>query len=150
MKINKKSIVEATEKLESKSDRLARELSKAWNLQRKMKWLCLLSILTTGLAISQIFSYLLEGSRQFVLAPFDNLILRVCFILIITLIGMKDLNQVLINMQVKVTGAMMPPGESRWAMDLYFVRMAVELLAMYTICFMIVTTPKDDDESVVD
>lgn len=115
-----------------------------------MKWLCFLSIITTGLAISQICGYLLEGNRQFVLAPFDNLLLRFCFILIIILIGMKDMNQVLINMQVKITGAMMPPGESRWAMDLYFLRMAVELLAMYTICFMIVTTPKDDAESVVD
>lgn len=115
-----------------------------------MKWLCVLSLLTTGLAISQIFAYLLEGTRQFALAPFDNLVLRLCFIGVIILVGIKDLNQVVINMQVKVTGAMMHPQQSRFAMDLYFVRMAVELLAMYTICFMIVTTPKDETETVID
>lgn len=63
---------------------------------------------------------------------------------------MKDMNQILINMQIKLTGAMMEPEYSRGAMFTYFIRMGCELLAMFTICFMIVTTPKDDDESVVD
>ena len=149
-KINRKSLVEATNKLEGRSEKLARELSKAWNLKRKLNWLCLLSILTTSLALTQILNFIMEGGRQFVLATFENLILRICFIGVIILVGMKDMNQVLINMQVKITGAMMAPQDSRFAMDLYFIRMVIELLAMYTICYMIVTTPKHEYESVID
>lgn len=53
-------------------------------------------------------------------------------------------------MQVRMTGAMNKPKHSRWAMFEYLYRMVIDILAQVTICFMIVTTPKDSDESVVD
>lgn len=53
-------------------------------------------------------------------------------------------------MQVRMTGAMNKPKDSRWAMFEYTYRMVIDILAQVTICFMIVTTPKDDYESVVD
>lgn len=65
------------------------------------------------------------------------------------LIGVKDINQVLINMQVRITGAMNLPENSRWAMVEYFIRMTQDILAQITICFMVVTTPKGEDEDVV-
>ena len=150
IKINRSSIASITESLGETDELRARELAKAWNLKRSINMLCILSIVTTILAISQILAFIRTGERLFVLTTCENLILRISFIGVIVLVCMKDMNQIVINMQVKITGSMMKPENSAFLMFTYFIRMAGELLAVYTICFMVVTAPKDDDESVVD
>ena len=112
--------------------------------------MCILSLITSGLALGQIFSYLVAGERIFVLCTFENACLRLCFTAIIILIGMRDIAQIQINLFVRTSGAMMGADGSRFVMVEFLVRTCISLLAMMTILIVIFTTPKDAYESVID
>lgn len=87
-----KSVVDDIEELQGLKPHQEREMTKALNLQKKLNTMCILSIVTTVMALTQIFAYLTKGERLFVLTTYENLALRLCFIAVILLIGVKDIN----------------------------------------------------------
>lgn len=126
------------------------EYNRARNLRNSLQTMCIVSIVTSGLALGQIFYNLSQGSRVIVLCTAENALLRICFVAIILLIGTRDLQQIAINLFVRVSGAMMTARHSRTVMVEFFVRVMISILAMLTILVVIFTTPKDDYECVID
>lgn len=93
---------------------------------------------------------MVKGERVLVLCTGENAVLRLCFTAVVLFIGIRDLQQVLINLFVRVTGTMMRPDQSRFVMGEFLVRVSISLLAMFTILIVIFTTPKGDVEGVID
>lgn len=112
--------------------------------------MCVVSLVTSGLALGQIFTNLAQGSRVIVLCTAENVLLRICFVAIIILIGIRDLQQIAINLFVRVSGAMMSANKSRTVMVEFFLRVMISILAMLTILVVIFTTPKGEYECVID
>ena len=126
------------------------EFKKAQSYRSSLQIMCYLSIATSALALGQIFFSLFKGERIFVICTFENAVLRFCFTYIIFFIGIRDLQQITINLFVRTSGVMMKPSQSRWVMVEFLVRISITILAMMTILIMIFTTSKDAYESVID
>lgn len=85
------------------------EFTRAKNLRNSLQMMCILSIVTSGLALGQIFGYLVTGERVICLCTAENALLRLCFVGIILLIGVRDLQTISINLFVRISGAMQRP-----------------------------------------
>lgn len=82
------------------------DYNRARILRNELQIMCFLSIATSALALGQIFSCLVKGERIIVLCAGENAVLRICFVAIILLIGLRDLQQITINLFVRISGAM--------------------------------------------
>lgn len=85
------------------------EVNKTLRFRFFLQIMCLLSLGASTLALSQIFSDLVHGTRVLVLTRFDNAFLRVCFGVIILCIAYRDIMQILINLACRLTGAVITP-----------------------------------------
>lgn len=83
------------------------EFVKAQSYRNKLQMMCWLSVIASALALSQIFESLIKGERIFVLCTIENAILRFCFTYIILIIGIRDIQQIAINVFVRISGVMM-------------------------------------------
>lgn len=83
------------------------EFTKAQSFRNRLQMMCWLSVITSGLALSQIFESLIKGERIFVLCSVENAVLRFCFTYIILMIGIRDIQQITINLFVRMSGVMM-------------------------------------------
>lgn len=60
------------------------------------------------------------------------------------------MQQILINLGCRFTGAVIPPVQSRWVLVEAIVRIIVTIIAFLAIIFTIFSTPKDDVEGIID
>lgn len=126
------------------------EIAKTKKFQRAIIIMCYLSMVASCLALVQIFANLWEFTRILVLSEFDNALLRICFGIIILFITYRDSMQILINLGLRITGAVGPASRSRFMFFETILRMGVTLLACLAILFTIFSTPKDDVEGIID
>ena len=122
---------------------------RARQMRNSLSLMCYLSLITSCLALSQIFSYLVRGVRILVLCSAENALLRLCFVIVVLLIVVRDIQQIAINLFVRISGVMMMAKQSRSVMVEYLARTMISLLAMTTIMVVIFTTPKGDEEGVI-
>lgn len=122
---------------------------RARQMRNSLNLMCYLSLITSCLALSQIFSYLIRGERILVLCSAENALLRLCFVIVVLLIVVRDIQQIAINLFVRISGVMMMAKQSRSVMVEYLARTMISLLAMTTIMVVIFTTPKGDEEGVI-
>ena len=115
-----------------------------------MQRICVLTLITTSLALGSIFSELLNGSRKIILSSFENALLRICFASIVMFIAYRDFIQIMINTSVRYTGATSDFNNCRFIFVESMVRIGVTTLALLTILFTIFSTPCDEFESIID
>ena len=109
----------------------------------------MLSLLVSFLALTQIFSGFLSD-RAFVLSPFINTILRICFGIIILFIAYRDAMQIMINLSCRISGVVCPPSSSRFIYVQSLIRIIITILAVLAILLTIFSSAKDEPEGVID
>lgn len=64
---------------------------RATQMRNSLNLMCYLSLITSCLALGQIFSYLVKGERILVLCTAENALLRLCFVIVVLLIVIRDI-----------------------------------------------------------
>lgn len=113
--------------------------------------MCVLSLFTSSLALASIFDELVvKQDRKLVLCSFYNALLRICFAAVILCIANRDIMQIIINLSVRLTGAVSLPEDSRFIYVEAILRISLTILALITILFVVFSTPRDEYEGIID